>query len=184
VYTNIRDFFNGTDSVVYDDWSTTAFTEGRALFLTEFVGTVNTLRSAGFEYGILPCFKYDDTQEDYCSSFLPSPSAIPATCTDKERSGVILSAFAAGGYKKVSVAYFETAVKTKYTTDEDSAEMLDIIAGNVVSDGTIMFTDAMIYTFLTFAKSNKEFTSFWATQQSAAQTYLDKMLATLDGFIA
>jgi hypothetical protein len=183
VYTNIREFFNGSEGVVYDDWSNAVFLDGRALLLTEFVGTTGALRDAGFEYGILPCFKYDDNQEDYQSCFLPNPSAIPATCTDTERSGVILSAFAAGGYKKVSVAYFETAVKTKYATDEDSAEMLDIIAGNVVTDGTIMFTDALIYTFLTFAGSNNEFASFWAAQQPAAQNYLDNIKETLDGFI-
>lgn len=184
VYTNVKEFFNGTESVTYDDWSKDVFIGGRSLFLTDFVGTVGSLRDAKFEYGILPCFKYDDRQQDYYTGFLPAPSAIPATCTDMERSGTILSAYAAGGYKRVSVAYFETAVKTKYTTDEESAEMLDIIASNVVSDGTVMFTDALIYTFLTFAKSNNEFSSFWATQEKAAQTYLDKMLVSLDEFIA
>lgn len=184
VYTNVRDFFNNTDSVTYDDWGKEVFIGGRSLFLTEFVGTVSELRDTKFEYGILPCFKYDEEQPDYYTGFLPAPSAIPATCTDTERSGTILSAYAAGGYKRVSVAYFETAVKTKYTTDEESAEMLDIIASNVVSDGTVMFTDALIYTFLTFAKSKNEFSSFWATQEKAAQTYLDKMLVTLDEFIA
>lgn len=184
VYTNIRTFFNESPGVTYDDWGKEVFIGGRSLFLTEFVGTVSELRSAEFEYGILPCFKYDEDQEEYYTGFLPEPSAIPAVCADTERSGTILSAYAAGGYKRVSVAYFETAVKTKYTTDEESAEMLDIIAGNVVSDGTVMFTDALIYTFLTFAKSKNEFSSFWATQEKAAQTYLDKMLVTLDEFIA
>lgn len=184
VYTNMRSFFNETPSVTYDDWGKEVFIGGRALFLTEFVGTVNELRDTKFEYGILPCFKYDDTQQDYYTGFLPEPTAIPVTCTDMERSGTILSAYAAGGYKKVSIAYFETAVKTKYTADEDSAEMLDIIAGNVVSDGTVMFTDSMIYTFLTFAKSKNEFSSFWASQEKAAQKYLDDLMTTLDGFIA
>jgi ABC-type sugar transport system, periplasmic component len=184
VYTNLRSFIIGNDSVTYDDWTDDPFLQGRSLLLTDTVGVVNSLRDVGFEYGILPVFKYNDAQADYLSAFLPYPSAIPANCSDPERSGVILSAFAAGGYKKVAVAYFETAVKTKYTTDEDSAEMLDIIAGNVTSDGTIMFTDALIYTFMTFAKQNKEFASYWAGQQSSAQKYLENITAAFDGIIA
>ena len=120
-YTKLRDSFIGNDSVTYDDWTSDPFVDGRSLFLIETVGQVTSLRDTNFEFGILTLFKYDENQSDYRSAFLHYPSTIPATCSDPERSGVILSAMASGGYKKVAVSYFETAVKTKYTTDEDSA---------------------------------------------------------------
>ena len=184
VYSGFRTFFHESQGVTYSDWEIVPFMEGRSLFAVGSVGNTSELRSVDFEYGILPLCKWDEAQTTYQSCFLPMPTAIPATVTDMSRSGVIMSALAAGGYKEVAPAYYETALKAKFAMDEGSAEMLDIIASNAVADGTIMFTDSLIYTFLDYMKDSKEFASFWAVKEKSAQKYLDQIAAEFDRLIA
>ncbi|MBO4220683.1 MAG: hypothetical protein J5933_07145 [Clostridia bacterium] len=183
IFTAIRSFITENDSVVYSKSGGAVFPYGRALFYTHNLGRMAAMRDVGFDIGILPSYKFDESSDGYKSCFLPYPSAIPSVCEDKERAGIILSALAAGGYKKIAVPYFETVVKTKYTTDEDSVEMIDIIASNATTDGVIMFTDAMIYTFMQFVEANEGFTSFWASQEKPAQSYLDRIVSTFDGML-
>lgn len=181
IYTTLKTYMKDNKSVAYSVWSgDNNFSNGNYLLESGDLKNMNGYRDVNFNIGILPQYKYDETQENYYSSFIPDPSAIPTTCATPERSALILSAFAAGGFKKVAVPYFETVVKTKYTTDEDSAEMVNIMASNATTDGTIMFTDALIYTFLNFVDGNKEFSSFWASQEKSAQKYLDNLTASFD----
>lgn len=181
IYTALRDYIKDSKSVAYSVWTgENNFANGNYLLSSGDLKGMNGYRNVNFNIGILPQYKFDESQEKYYSSFIPDPSAIPSTCATPERSALILSAYAAGGFKKAAVPYFETVVKNKYTTDEDSAEMLNIMASNVTTDGTIMFTDALIYTFLNFADGNKEFSSFWASQEKSAQKFLDKLVASLD----
>ena len=183
IYSAIRSFVNDNDSVTYSDWGDNVFTSGRALFYSDTLNKISGMRDVNFDVGILPPYMFDEAQEGYKTCFLPNPSGIPSVCGDKERAGIILSAMAAGGYKKIAVPYFETVVKTKLTTDEDSAEMLDIMASSVTSDGVIMFTDAMIYTLLEFVRQKGEFASFWAKKETSAQKYIDKVCGFFDEFI-
>ncbi len=183
IYSTLKTYMTGTDAVTYSRSGEDVFHSGRALLANGNLRNLKNLRDVGFDIGILPSFKYDETQETYLSSFIPDPSAIPATCATPERSALILSAYAAGGFKKVAVPYFETVVKNKYTTDEDSAEMLNIMASNVTADSTVMFTDAMIYTYRTYIEGSAGFASFWSSQEKSAQSYLDNFIDALDEYL-
>ncbi len=183
IYSSVRSLIKENDSVTSSDWGDGVFSSGRALLFSDIIGTMNGMRDVEFNIGILPLYRYDETQENYKACFLPNPSGIPVSHEDKERSGILLSALAAGGYKEVLVPYFETVVKTKYTTDEDSAEMLDIIVSNVTTDGTIMYNGSMIYFFLEFLKTSKEFASYWASQEKSGTKYMDKVIASYEEII-
>ncbi len=183
IYGAIRDFVKEKGTTTYSDWGSGIFSSGRALFYPARLNRTSEMRDVSFNIGILPPFKFDEAQDGYKTCFLPNPSGIPYTCGDKERAGIILSALAAGGYKKIAVPYFETVVKTKYTTDEDSAEMLDIVASNVTSDGIIMFCSSRLYTLLSFMSGKKEFSSFWASTEESSQKEVDNVIAALDEMI-
>ncbi len=58
----------------------------------------------------------------------------PVTTQDAERPSIILDALAAESTDTVVKAYYDVALKGKYTRDEESVEMLDLIFANRIFD--------------------------------------------------
>ena len=56
--------------------------------------------------------------------------SIPKTASDTDRTGVILEALSAEGYKQVFPTYYEIALKDKYLRDDESVKMLDLITAS------------------------------------------------------
>ena len=48
---------------------------------------------------------------------------------------------ASEGYRTLMPAYYETALKTKYVSDEKSVEMLDLVIENLYVDPGFLFVD-------------------------------------------
>ncbi|MBO5218991.1 MAG: dihydroxy-acid dehydratase, partial [Clostridia bacterium] len=88
--------------------------------------------------GILPFPKYEESQKAY-HTFSRSTHAVigmPVTCPDYDRAGAVLEAIACVNHETVVPVYFETALKVKYSRDDDSAEMYDLIlAGSTLNFG-------------------------------------------------
>jgi len=104
------------------------FMGNRALTTCLTIGVaVNKLRFTDINYGILPMPKLDVSQENYTSGYTSYLFAIPNTAANVERTGVIIEALSAEGYKRVLPAYYEIALKNKYLQDEESIRVLDII---------------------------------------------------------
>jgi hypothetical protein len=53
---------------------------------------------------------------------------------DVEYVGTILESMSAEGYRQVTPAYFEVALKNRYTKDQTSKEMVDLIKQSKVLD--------------------------------------------------
>jgi hypothetical protein len=60
--------------------------------------------------------------------------SIPTGGDDDERTSTIIEALAYGGYKYITPAYYDIALKSKYARDEESSEMLDIILAGRSAD--------------------------------------------------
>ncbi|NLE12743.1 MAG: hypothetical protein GX628_03580 [Clostridiales bacterium] len=109
-------------------WQMKLFSEARSLFAFGHVSYAgSTLRTSDVNYGFLPFPLWDENQDTYitfCGGILLS---IPITCSDTERAGIIFEAMSAEGYKQLVPAYFETAMKEKFTYDNESVQMLDLI---------------------------------------------------------
>jgi len=104
------------------------FMEKRALTTClQLSSAVDKLRFTDINYGILPMPKLDASQESYTSGYTSYLFAIPNTASDLDRTGVIIEALSAEGYKKVLPAYYEIALKNKYLQDEESIRILDLI---------------------------------------------------------
>lgn len=122
-----------TDDNEYRD----LFAQGSGLFFWSRLDEVTTLRSMEADFGILPTPKYDESQEDYISfvsQHITALMCVPATASDLNRTGFILEALAAESYYTVLPAYYDVALKTKGSRDDESSAMLDIIFGNRVYD--------------------------------------------------
>ena len=103
--------------------------EHKTVFTAWMLSGVQILRDMEDDYGILPMPKLDETQTSYGGYTHDGSSAfsIPVTETDTAATAAFLEAISAETYRKVTPAYFETALKTKYSRDSESSQMMDMI---------------------------------------------------------
>ena len=111
------------------------FANDQGLFNVHCLSVVEALRGMETDFGILPSPKYDKTQAKYYSNVLDGwPLCVPVTNQDLERTSVIMEALAVESRNLVLPAYLEKALRTKYSRDDESLEMLDIIEQSRTSD--------------------------------------------------
>ena len=120
------------------------FSGGDAVIVTAmFVNAVKNLRDMEDDYGFLPFPLYDENQEKY-QTYLDlhgTLMAAPANLENPERTGIIISALSAEGYKQVTPVYYDIALKTKFSRDEEAAEMIDIIMAGRTFDFGVQYDD-------------------------------------------
>ncbi len=127
-YVNDR---NGSTAYFFTDM----FANGQSLFTNSTFFDVAAFRSMDADFGILPYPKYDEAQEQYysriegCELFV-----VPTTNKNTEFTGVVLEAIACESRKSVVPAYYDISLQGKFTRDEESVEMLDIIFDTRVFD--------------------------------------------------
>ena len=177
--------FNGAKTIAsnVEDYNrlTTKFVSGEVLMMTAQMGdAITDLRDMKQDYGILPYPKYDKSQEGYHSVSRTTHSAIsmPITCSDQEKALATLEALAASNHKLVIPTYFETALKTKYSRDDESAEVYDLILeslsmsygylynNSAVTDGKSM--QSPVELFIAGVKDQTTFISNCASRKDAS----------------
>lgn len=163
--------------------SSNLFTGGQALLWRSGMGSVDALRDVSFDFGILPNYKLDENQENYLTNGGGGPQGIPVTCQDTERASIVMEALNSESYKLLIPAYYETAVKTKYTYDEESAEMLDLIFSNVVYDPSYVFCHSLTYALGDYVLGSKEFASWYSSVETSAQGTLESNIASYTALI-
>ncbi|MBQ4575242.1 MAG: hypothetical protein IJA85_08575 [Clostridia bacterium] len=116
---------------VGNDFGMEEFMNRKTMIFHENVGVaVNHLRFVeNLDYGILPMPKWDEKQETYKTAGTFYPFVIPSSLDESEyeNTSLLLEAYSAESYKQVLPAYFEIALKQKYTTDNESMRVLDIV---------------------------------------------------------
>ncbi len=117
------------------------FPADQALFWAEGITWAKALREMNADFGVIPCPKYEESQDGYYSMNNGSyyGMTIPVTVKDADRSSFILEALNALSSDTVAVAYYDLYLKGKGTRDEESARMLDMIFGNVIYDPSIVY---------------------------------------------
>ncbi|MHB1153126.1 MAG: hypothetical protein ACYCWE_19550 [Eubacteriales bacterium] len=126
------------------------FMADQGLFFTDFLDSSEVYRTMETDFGIIPYPKYDENQEKYetFSKTGYGTFAIPSVVSDGEMSAIITAALNAESYKKVVPAYYDVALKTKYSRDDESAEMLDIIRKGFDMDFACVCLDYTKWVFL------------------------------------
>lgn len=111
------------------------FSSGHSLFKIGRITDILVLRGMDTDFGILPLPKYNATQENYVSRMEDAwLHVVPASNTKLEMTGVIMEVLAAKSKNNVIPAFFDIALKSKYSRDEESAETLDILFNSVTVD--------------------------------------------------
>ncbi|MCL2815031.1 MAG: hypothetical protein FWD23_10575 [Oscillospiraceae bacterium] len=142
------------------------------------------LRNMQTDYGIIPFPKYDESQSSYLSlahDIVPV-YCIPITCEKTEAAGAVLEFMAFESYKSVLPAYFEVALKLKYTRDatDDAFKIIDMIHDNCTTDFAYIYTFALnsighIMREITGAKT-ADFVSKYEKIEPKAQQSLEKLI--------
>ncbi len=139
------------------------------------------------DFGIIPYPKWDEAQEKYQMMVDGghAAEAVPMTCQDPERTGVILEALNAETYKTVVPAYYEIALKVKYARDNESIEMLDMIMANRVFDFGYVYDNwnGASFWLQDLVKSGKtDFESYYAKNEKKIMKYYQKVFDKFDEY--
>ena len=165
-----------------DEPDSKMFSDGKALFFYNTLDTLSqeAMRESDIDYGILPVPKYDSEQENYITPSFDCQFAIPVTVSDPDTISLLVEALSASGYNNVRDVYFETALSTKYTRDEGSIEMLNIIGDTLTVDLSYLNTSAGINGLgraLMYCLSNpdKGIVSYLDSIEASEQAIIDKL---------
>ncbi|MHB1152405.1 MAG: hypothetical protein ACYCWE_03885 [Eubacteriales bacterium] len=111
------------------------FTIAEPLIFTEF-------RDMEHDFGFLPLPMYDENQDGYYTPYDTAVTSmvVPITVSDIERCGIILEAMAAQSLYTVKDIYYDTLLKRKYSRDNESEAMLDIVMNTRTYDLMFIFS--------------------------------------------
>ena len=167
------------------------FVSGRGLFYNTTSSSISILKARGddvdFEFGVLPIPKYDENQTRYCNTvnrYQSSVIGIPVSNTEnREATCVLLQAL---GYhsEDVTDAYYQQTLQLQALTDNNDADMLDLIYSSRFYDIGAMFewgNSALInfYGSLINNTSSNEIASRWDSIAASVETGMQQ---TIDAY--
>ena len=102
---------------------------------------------------------------------------------DPDMAGAVLEAIASGNSRTASPAYFEIAMKTKFSSDEDTARMYDIIHSGMKLDFGYIFSNIMegpvTSIFINSVKEGGVYASKLASNSQKVVQALDAYIGTI-----
>lgn len=171
-----------TDWLDWWSFACDTFKDGRAIFATgTFNDAIINLKDAEFDYGILPYPKWDEAQNDYYTMMDGHGPllAVPATISDLEFIGIMLEVMSAEGYKRITPAYYDVALKTKYARDEETVEMLDLILEGRRFDFGYIYDGWVGMAFCLqnlLSQEKSDITSYYEKNEAVSRQYLEKVI--------
>ncbi len=132
-------------------------------------------------YGIIPLPKYDEKQEAYQTMMDASGPfmCIPLTVRENEMDyiGLIIEGMAAYGYKYITPAVFDTALKIKYSNLEGSGKMLDLLIEGLTFDfGYVHSSDYHNIIRKVLVTKNGNLSSYLGSAQKSLKNYYQKVI--------
>ncbi len=158
------------------------FKDGRTLFATEVIAHARSFRENDEDFGIVPFPKYTSDIDRYYSYIAVSSCVLTIgnNCPDTYKTGIIVEALAAKGNQILTPAYYEGQLKSRYSRDEESGEMLDIIFQQRCYDLGVFFNWGSAYTTLKSVDANPA--TLYAQLQKAMNKAIEKSLDKLSIF--
>jgi ABC-type glycerol-3-phosphate transport system substrate-binding protein len=168
-----------------NDTMVKALSDGKAMFTTWMLDAINNLRDMKDDFGFIPLPKFDEAQEHY----LTTPGAginfytVPVTVKDTECVSAVLEGLAILGHQDIIPTYYDTVLKSKYTRDEESAEMLDLIRENIIIDfGAQIYdqkTNPLCSIGFNLVTKGENFASFYAANEGIFLDCLDEVISLI-----
>ena len=163
--------------------NTQDFNDGLSMYLMGFLYSSELLRDMPQDYGIIPSVKLNEEQESYYSVVhdIATLQCVPTTCTDKlEAVCAVLEEMAYDSYISVTPAYYETALKTKYTRDNLSSQIVDLLHDTAMTDIAYVYGDnfnSLGYTGRNMIQNKKsDLASWYASKEKSALKNMQKLI--------
>ncbi len=161
------------------------FREGRSLFYHAQLNRAQDFRGMETDFGIVPYPKWNEQQEGYYTQAQDgfSVAVVPIDVKNPEMSGAVLDVLSAISNETVIPAYYDMALKDKYSRDDQSAEMLDIIRDGFTLSFGYFYQQALgccgVYREL-IRQENSNFVSYYAVNQKGFDRKLKKLLESYE----
>ena len=125
------------------DTNTNGFMNGYVLFGGyQRIASLEVFRDMEIDIGIIPYPMFDEAQGRYVTAThdITNIAIIPTTCNKLDTVSAVLEVLGRESAETVMPAYYEIALKTKYASDMESGEMLDLIFQNFKVDAGVLYT--------------------------------------------
>jgi len=159
------------------------FANGQLLFFGGLVRFSDYYRDMEDDFGILTVPKWDENQENYHTTSHANYSLvnIPVTLPPDRHDmvGAVLEALASEGYRSTTHAYFESTLKNKYSRDEETLEVLDILRQGLEFQPVMIYYKSMgdilhLFRFACYPQNTyDDMTSYYAKNEKRFQKYID-----------
>ena len=161
------------------------FLKGDTMFLgNASLGTAEELRDMEKNFGMIPYPKYDEAQEGYRSLVHDGAPIgfINGSSENLDIAGAVLEALNAETYRTVTPVWYETALKVKYSRDDASSQMIDLIHDTITTNFIFAYNYALadiglIYRDLV-TKNSVDYMSAVEKRQKSAVKKLENLYNT------
>ena len=158
-----------------------AFADGLAVFTAGLVGDAATMyNDMKDDFGVLPTPKYDAAQDEYYTLVNEGNTlfGITASTADPDAASAAMEALCEENYYTVSPAYFEVALKVKYSRDDESAQMFDIIRESASFDFGRLYGGAagISLNVKSAVSGNSSWATIYASKKDSAKAAIDKFI--------
>lgn len=164
------------------------FESGRVLFMgNASLVSVEKIRDMECDFGILPCPKFDEAQENYRTLVHDGGylGAVNGNSANLDIVGAVLEALSSETYRSVTPTYYETALKVKYTRDDTSTQMIDMIHDTLMTNFIYAYNYALSDIGLQYRKlitnNSKEYVSTIEKTLKSAEKKLEALADVFAG---
>ncbi len=177
----------GCSAITGDGTDLKPFAADLSLLATTRVGIIKTeLVEMESDFGMLPYPKLDETQKEYGTRVQDGVSlwSIPIDASAPDHAGAVLEAMAAQSYRTVTPAYFDVALKNRYSRDAETAEMVELIKDNILINFESLYNEAIGKPWFVLRdlmpKQSNTFASYWASTEKTIQTKLAEAVELIE----
>lgn len=174
-----------SDNISVEGDKQDTFIKQTSLFLPGQFSTAHQLRDVDFDYGMLPYPKLTEAL-DYMSAagtVNGNGGAVPVSAPADKLEAVCatMEALCAESYRKVIPAWYDTALKVKYSDGLEDAQMVDIIYEHI-SSSFIMMADkelgiGSIFTNAVYgSNTDGAFASYYESQKASINKKLQRCI--------
>ena len=165
--------------------SLTKFADSKALFSTNTLRDCEGFRNMSDPYGALPLPMFDEEQ-GYYGTYSQNGCSLIVVCSelpDEQRDmvGATLELLAAESYRRVTPAYMNVCLRSKYSDSPDDARMYDLIVDGISMDFGYIYSSKNIgYMISLFRDLTSDFAQNYEANKVLYETSLNTLIDKLD----
>ena len=183
LYYNNPSALIGTSDSELDGTFRPMFVDDKLMFFPSWFYTAEYLREMESDCGIIPYPKLDENQDEYKTLVHNGATmfSVPVTITSEKLKiiGAVLESMSYNSYKTVIPAYYEIALKSKYTRDDISSQLLDVMYNSMYTDFGYCYSSNLngIGLLRELARNETaDFSSWYAGKEAGAKTALENLI--------